>query len=92
MASLKKRFKEGLKSYKAGVMQTGKMLASVATGGVGAAAAKAKKKKLRAGMMKATGQDPKQAKKIKQRTDIAAKRLSEKRRAAGEKPKYDKKK
>jgi hypothetical protein len=40
----------------------------------------------------ATGKDPETAKKIKQRVDIAAMRLSAKRRAAGEKPRYGGKK
>ena len=73
MASLKERFKSGLKAMGAGVKQAGVMLVSGATAG-GAAAAKAKKKKLRAGMMKATGQSKDQAAKIQQRVDIAAKR------------------
>jgi len=45
--------------------------------GLGKAAGKArKKKKLKAGMMKATGQSPAQKKKIKERVDLAAKRKS----------------
>ena len=47
-----------------------------------------KKKKLKEGMMKATGQSKEQAQKIKERTDIAASRLSAQRRAKGESPKY----
>ena len=65
MASLKDRFKSGLKAVGAAM-----------TGGVGAAAVGDKKKRLHEGMMKATGQSKDQAAKIKRRTDIAAKRKS----------------
>ena len=88
MASLKERFKSGLKAMGAGVEQAGKMLLLGGTAGAGPAAARAKKKKLREGMMKATGQSKDQAAKIKRRTDIAAQRLSAQRRAAGESPRY----
>tara|TARA_R100001082_G_scaffold12550_1_gene6620 strand:+ start:53 stop:418 length:366 start_codon:yes stop_codon:yes gene_type:complete len=76
MASLKERFKTSLKAMGAGAKEAGKIL----TGGAGAAARAEKKKKLRAGMMKATGQSKDQSAKIKQRTDIAAKRTSAKRK------------
>lgn len=76
MASLKERFKTSLKAMGAGAKEAGKML----TGGAGAAARAEKKKKLRAGMMKATGQSKDQAAKIKRRTDIAAQRISAKRK------------
>ncbi len=77
MASLKERFKSGLKAMGEGAKQAGKMMASVATGGgvakkSGIASAKAaaeKKKKLRAGRLKATGQTVKQATKIQDRVD-----------------------
>ena len=45
-----------------------------------AIADRVKKRKLKKGMMKATGQDPEQAKKIKRRVDIAAKRKSAQRK------------
>ena len=88
MASLKERFKSSLKAMTGGVKQAGKMLLLGGTAGAGPAAARAKKKKLREGMMKATGQSKDQAAKIKRRTDIAAQRLSAQRRAAGESPRY----
>ena len=72
MASLKERFKSGLKDMGAVAKQAGKML----TGGAGAAARAEKKNKLRAGMMKATGQSKESAAAVKRRTDIAAQRKS----------------
>ena len=80
MASLKERFKSGLKAMTGGVKQAGKMLLLGGTAGAGPAAARAKKKKLREGMMKATGQSKDQAAKIKRRTDIAAQRISANRK------------
>ena len=70
--SLKERLKKGLR----------KLGAAVAPGAAaGLAAGKAaKKKKLRAGMMKATGQSKDSAAAVKRRTDIAAMRASAKRK------------
>ena len=72
MASLKERFKSGLKAVGAALMP-------------GTAAAQMysksqKKKKLREGMMKATGRSKESAAAVKRRTDIAAQRISAKKR------------
>ena len=91
MASLKERFKSGLKAMGAGVKQAGKTAAMALAPGLAASkmiSKERKKKKLREGMMKATGQSKESAAAIKRRTDIAAKRLSAQRRAAGESPRY----
>ena len=69
---MKERLKKGLKVLGAAV-------APGAAAGMMIAKAK-KKKKLREGMMKATGQSKDQAAKIKRRTDIAAQRISAKRK------------
>lgn len=70
--SLKKRFKKALGMFAMGPMAVPRGAAAVGTK-MGQAA---KKKKLRAGMLKATGQSKASAQKIKQRVDIAAKRKS----------------
>ena len=83
MASLKERFKSGLKAMGAGIKQTGKTVAMVAVPGLAASkmiSKERKKKKLREGMMKATGQSKESAAAIKRRTDIAAQRISAKKR------------
>ena len=76
MASLKERFKSQLKK----ISKSFKEVGGAITGGAGGVGRAAKKKKLREGMMKATGQSPTQAAKISQRVDIAAQRKSGKRR------------
>tara|TARA_R100001082_G_C4356400_1_gene157093 strand:+ start:53 stop:268 length:216 start_codon:yes stop_codon:yes gene_type:complete len=69
MASLKDRFKSGLRA-----------VGAVMTGGVGAAEVGDKKKRLHEGMMKAAGQSKESAASVKRRTDIAAQRISAKKR------------
>jgi len=76
--SMKNRFKKALGMFAMG----GAMGAAGAAAGTKMGQA-AKKKKLRAGMLKATGQSKASAQKIKQRIDLNAKRKS-----AGNKKKY----
>jgi hypothetical protein len=92
--SMMKRFKKGMKRFVKGAKTAGTL---AMPGGAGIVAGKMLQDRLREkaldkGMAIATGKDPETAKKIKQRVDIAAMRLSAKRRAAGEKPRYGGKK
>ena len=74
--SLRDRLKKGFRAAKRGAKgfleknrQASNFVSGLTAGAINPAA---KKRKLKAGMMKATGQSEEQAAKIKQRTDIAA--------------------